>query len=161
VTTMIDKWFGIPQRLVRGGIWADMTPSEQGMYVWLLHESERYHSREFTRPDAQLCAAMGVSSRSVCDARKKIQERGLVICERATGNVYRYVICNPETRQPYPGDPKVRVDLPKKRSLEPDGDGLAQQAAPPPVEHRQSSQPCADDLRNSKPLENYGLPGVF
>jgi hypothetical protein len=158
---MIPKFFGIPPCVIRSGVWAEMTPSEQGLYVCLMHDSERYRTRELTSTDAQLRGATGLSPRSLRDARIKLQERGLVHCERGTGNVYRYVICNPETGQPYPGDPKKRVPYIKKGDTEPDGGAPAQEATPAATARRQPPQRYNDDLEKPKPLDSYGLVGVF
>src|SRR4051812_19989580 len=117
---MIDKFFGLHQSLIRSGVWASMKPSEQSLYVYLMHESERYRTRELSRTDAQASDLTGLSARSLRDARIKLQEHALVKCGRGAGNVYCYTICNPETGQPYEGDPKVPVIYRKKNSQEPE-----------------------------------------
>ena len=129
MTTMIDKWFGIPYAPLRSGQWAKLTPSEQHLYIALMHDSERYSTRELQRTDEQICALVGVKPRSLCNARKKLQELGLIVCQRGRGNVYRYVLCNPETGRPWPGPPKVRVDLKKKDK--PEAPAAADPTGPP------------------------------
>jgi hypothetical protein len=78
VTVMIDKYFGLPQQVIRDGRWANMKPGEQSLYVCLMHESERYSTRELTRSDAKLEELTGLSSRTFCNSRKKLQELKLV-----------------------------------------------------------------------------------
>jgi|SRR5438270_8865965 len=93
---MFDRYFGIPQHVIRSGLWANMKPSQQSLYICLMHESERCSTRLLRRPDASLCELSGLSSRAFCDARKKLQEIGLIQCRRGAGNIYLYTICNPE-----------------------------------------------------------------
>jgi hypothetical protein len=119
VTVMFDRYFGIPQHVLRSGLWSQMKPSEQGLYVCLMHESERCSTREIQRTDDGLCKLSGLSSRAFCNARKKLQERGLVVCRRGKGNVYVYTICNPETRSPWPGHPKQRIVYRRKECAAP------------------------------------------
>jgi hypothetical protein len=114
MTTMIDKFFGMPQSVMRSGTWAAMKPSEQTLYVALLHESERYCTREFQRSDARISDLAGISPRACRDARIKLQERGLICYKRGKGNVYVYTLCNPETRRPWAGDPTQRIRYLKK-----------------------------------------------
>ena len=109
MTVMFDRFFGVPQSVMRNRIWADMKPAEQSLYICLMHESERYRSRLLRRNDEGLSGLAGLSSRALTNARKKLQERGLLLCKRGSGNVYIYEICNPETRIPWPGDPRERV----------------------------------------------------
>jgi hypothetical protein len=115
---MFDRYFGVPQVVIRSHIWAKMKPTEQSLYICLLHESERYRTRELLRTDAQMRELTGLSSRSFCNARKKLQERGLFLCRRGGGNAYIYTLCNPETGQPWPGDPKRPVAYVKKINQE-------------------------------------------
>lgn len=114
MTTMFDKFFGMPQYVIRSGTWAAMKPAEQSLYTCLCHDSERYCTRELQRTDAQIWELAGLSSRACRDARIKLQERGLVRYKRGRGNVYVYTLCNPETGQAWPGDPKQQIRYSKK-----------------------------------------------
>jgi hypothetical protein len=114
MTTMIDKFFGMPLSVIRSGTWAAMKPAEQSLYTCLFHDSERYRTRELQRTDAQMCELAGISSRSCRDARIKLQERRLVRYKRGARNVYVYTLCNPETGEPWPGDPKQPIRYVKK-----------------------------------------------
>jgi hypothetical protein len=130
VTVMFDRYFGIPQHVIRTGLWADMKPSEQSLYVCLLHESERYSTREIQRTDAAFCKLSGLSSRAFCTARKRLQERRLLLCRRGKGNVYIYTICNPESGTPWPGDPKKRIAYRKKHETGPNNANPTVQNSP-------------------------------
>ena len=131
MTVMLDKFFGVPQSVVRDGRWAKLTPSEQSFYVILLHESERYSTREIQRCDAQIRELSGVSSRALCNARKKLAELGLVAYRKQRGNLYIYDLCNPETGRPWPGSPKERVLYQKKGQCEPTAGSVASPIIPP------------------------------
>ena len=171
VTVMFPQYFGVPQKVIRGGLWPKMKPSEQSLYVCLLHESERYSTRAFRRTDAQLRALSGVSPRAFCNARKKLQERGLISYNRGRGNVYNYVICDPETGRSWPGDSKRPVLYKKKGDAL--NDGTLQRPVPVAGWKKVKTHPgglppsprCAAPSSSSvKPhdrLEEYGLPGLF
>jgi hypothetical protein len=113
VTVMLDSWFGIHPHIVRSGLWAKMKPSEQNLYIHLMERSEFFCSREFQVKDCDLKASVGVSPRAACNARKKLQEYGLIQYKAGLGNRYTYTICDPKTKQPYPGDPKTPIRMPK------------------------------------------------
>jgi hypothetical protein len=114
MTTMFDKFFGMPQSVIRSGTWAAMKPAEQSLYTCLLHDSERYRTRDLQRTDAQMYQLAGVSSRACRDARIKLQERGLIRYKRGRGAIYVYSLCNPETGEPWQGDPKRPIRYIKK-----------------------------------------------
>src|SRR5262249_25004302 len=114
MTVMLPKFFGVPQHLVRSGLLKRLKPAEVKLYLGLLHDSERYRNRELIRSDQQLTDLIGVSPRSLRDARIKLQEHGLVQYELPAGRKGRYVICNPETGKPYPGDPRQSVPYLRK-----------------------------------------------
>jgi hypothetical protein len=114
MTVMIESFFGIHPFVVRSGLWAKMNPSEQSLYVHLMERSEFYCSREFQAKDFDLRASVGVSARAACNARKKLQEYGLIRYKAGPGNRYTYTICDPKTNLPYPGDPKIPLAMPKR-----------------------------------------------
>jgi len=103
VTTMFEPFFGLHQEIVRSGLWAKMKPGERSLYVYLMEQSEHYCTRKLKRTDAQVRAAVGTAERTICNARKRLQEYGLIQCTMAEGNKCVYTICDPKTRLPYPG----------------------------------------------------------
>ncbi len=161
MSVMFPKYFGVPHAVIRRGLWAEMKPSEQGLYIALMHESERYRSRELDRMDAKMCSLTGLSPRALRDARIKLQERGLVCCERRLGNVYRYTLCDPETGRPWPGDAKTIIRYRKKA----DGNQESSPAGAADFPSRQVplTTPTAERERppEERRPESYGLPGVF
>jgi hypothetical protein len=114
VTTMLDRYFGVPQQVVRSGLWKKMKPGEKDLYIYLLEQSERYQTRELRRTDTEISQNVGVRPRTLCNARKKLQEHGLIRCLRGDGNKYRYTLCDPATGHPYPGNPKERIPYAKR-----------------------------------------------
>ena len=91
-----------------------MKPSQRSLYVGLLHESERYSTRELARSDKQMRELTGVSPRAQRDARIRLQEFGLIQVFQQPGGTYRYILCDPATGKPYPGDPDRPIPYVKK-----------------------------------------------
>jgi hypothetical protein len=150
VTVMLDSFFGVHPHVVRSGLWARMKPGEHDLYVFLMERSERYCSREIHATDAEIKKSVGLASRTACNARKKLQEYGLIQYRASTGNRYTYVICDPKTGQPYPGDPKARADTRK-----PSPENGRQVSSPPQSQpsRKPETAPCAP--------ESYGFPLKF
>jgi hypothetical protein len=99
-------FFTVPSYSVRIGVLRIMKGSEAKLWMALMHEFERYSTRELIRTDAQLKELSGVSARALRDARIKLQEYDLVSLRRGVAGMYRYVLCDPRTGDPFPGDPK-------------------------------------------------------
>jgi hypothetical protein len=128
-----------------------MKPGEKDVYICLMHRSERYCSRELTITDAEIEEEVGAASRTSCDARKRLQEYGLIRCKKTAGNKYRYVICDPLTCAPYPGDPTDPITCKKSptKSTASSNDASSALAATSRQEEQKSL------------LNSHGLPGVF
>jgi hypothetical protein len=114
-----------------------------------MHESERRRTLRIKAKDCEIKSMSGVASRSLCNARKKLQEYGLVRYEAGVGNVYVYTICDPETGCPYPGEPNEPKRYVKNSELQ------TRPTAPLAVARTGT---IADP---NPPLETYGLPKVF
>lgn len=99
-------FFPVPWHPVRIGILRLMKGSEAKLWLALMHDFERYRTRELIRTDAQLKDLCCVSPRALRDARIKLQEYGLVLLKRGVAGMYRYTLCDPRTGEPFPGDPK-------------------------------------------------------
>lgn len=111
---MLNSFFGIHPAVVRNGTWARLRPGEKDLYIYLMEQSERYCTRELKRTDSDIENLVGAAPRTLCNARKKLQELKLIQCRVADGNKYVYVICNPETGLPYPGNPKQPLTCAKR-----------------------------------------------
>ncbi len=114
MTVMIGRFFGLPQELIRRGIWKQMKPGEIDLYTCLAHRSERNRNRKLMVSDAEVHEEVGTAARTLCNARKKLQERGLIKYERERGGRYTYELCDPSTGRPYPGPSNVPV-IPTKQ----------------------------------------------
>jgi|GEM_PF-6232113 len=158
---MIEKFFGVHPHVTRTGLWAKMKPGEKDLYIYLMAESERCCTREMKRADAQITAGIGAAARTLCNARKKLQEFGLVLCQKGEGNKYVYSICNPVTGEPYPGDPRAPL-ICSKRPTKTNGsisDGFSS-----PAKDLNNTPPTPDDANDracNGRSEQHGLPGVF
>jgi len=147
MTVMIESFFGLHPHVIRSGLWAKMKPGEKDLYVFLMAESERRCTREITTTDALVETKVGAAPRTLCNARKKLQEHGLIKYRCGQGNKYTYVICNPKTRQPYSGLPREPIRLPKKVRNETNPSGCSEKPESSAVE--------------GVPLQVSGLPGIF
>jgi hypothetical protein len=160
VTVMIDSFFGVHPHLLRSGLWRKMKPGEKDLYLYLMEESERRCTREITATDAQVTVAVGAASRTLCNARKRLREYGLIHHKSGQGNKYTYVICNPKTGHPYGGDPRVSIVAPRRNRTAKNG-----QQSPPASTRRDEVQSNFAAPKPSQPqrtaLESHGLPGVF
>jgi hypothetical protein len=149
---MLDSFFGVHPHVVRAGLWAKMRPGEKDLYVYLMEESERCRTRLIKATDASIHALVGVAPRTLCNARKKLREYGLILYRAEQGNRYAYTICDPKTGAPYPGDPKDRVDRANRtESNHPETPRPLSATAKPP-----QKQP-----EKELPLDSYGAPSPF
>lgn len=157
MTVMIETFFGLSQRVIRLGLWLKMKPGEKDLYVFLMFESERCCTREMTRTDQEIRDVVGVAARTLCNARKKLQERGLVRCQKVAGNKFRYTLCDAETREPYPGDPKQRIFYQRKGDVNIPRQSLSSIVSDQPRVATNQAQGCG----HTNSLEQHGLAGVF
>ena len=136
-----------------------MKPGEKDLYLYLLEESERCCTREIRATDAQVTTLVGTASRTLCNARKKLSEYGLITYKAGQGNPYTYTICDPKTCLPYPGDPRNPMIVPRReRTKETDLPGSSDLSL-----HRKELRPkrYKSPRDERKTPESYGLPGVF
>jgi len=149
---MLDSFFGVHPHVVRSGLWAKMKPGEKDLYIYLMAESERYRTRFIKATDAAIHCLVGAAPRTLCNARKKLREYGLIRYKAEQGNRYAYTICDPKTGAPYPGDPKDRVDGARRAPAE-------------SYEPTQIPAARAPSLLTSPkedaPIESFGLPNLF
>jgi hypothetical protein len=152
MTIMIDRFFGLHQDVIRAGIWKQMRPGEKDLYVFLMHQSERNRTRQMVVLDADISLNVGVAQRTLCNARKKLQERGMISYSRGSGGKFTYEICNPATRRPYPGHHRQRVVVPK---VTPTPKASVPHSRPSPPTPKIPLPPTEDEL------SKHGLAGIF
>jgi hypothetical protein len=116
MTVMFKLFYGVPQSFYRSDYGRRVKGCALGLYNYLLYESERTCSRELTISDQALIREMGGNHASWGRARKTLQQVGLVKLEQSPGMQIKYTLCDPETREPVPGDPKTPVLYKRKGS---------------------------------------------
>lgn len=114
---MLDSFFGVHPYVIRSGLWGKMRPGEKDLYIFLMEQSERRCTREIAATDAEISSGIGAASRTLCNARKRLRELGLIRFDSGHGNRYTYQICDPRTGQPYPGGPREPIVVPKRNRL--------------------------------------------
>jgi hypothetical protein len=114
MTVMIYGFFGVPQVSIRGGKIKALSGVAAKVYFALWHESERYCTRELTRTVAQLRELVGGSPNSHAKARAELIRAGLVQAEPYGTDGFVFVLCDPETGQPWPLHPKERAPYQRK-----------------------------------------------
>jgi hypothetical protein len=111
MTVMFSKFFGVPQASLRGGKMKGLSGIAAKVYVALCHESERYSTRELTRTVAQLQELVAGSPNSHAKARAELIR---VQAEPYGTEGFVFVLCDPETGQPWPLHPKERAIYQRK-----------------------------------------------
>ena len=171
MTVMFKGFFGVPQFVIRSGLWARMKPSEQSLYIALCHDSERYCTRELRRSDAEMLKLTGLSSRTLCNARKRLPELGLAHYHLQPGGKHVYTLLNPQTGVPWPGAPDSSPFRAKKKSgpvsspTQPESrdnetaEANSAQSTEPNGPWARKSQP--NHANQDRPAEDYGEPGIF
>lgn len=116
MTVMCDRFFGLPQSLIRNGLFKNLSKPASDLIVGLWHESERYSTRKFTRTTREMIELIGGSRNSHAKARAELIRAGLVVVEPKGIDGFEYHLCNPETGEPWPLPPKVPVPYRRKNS---------------------------------------------
>jgi hypothetical protein len=114
MTVMVPNFFGVPTASLRGGKFKDLSGIATKVYMALCHESERYSTRELTRTVAQLQELVAGSPNSHAKARAELMQAGLVQAEPYGTDGFVFVLCDPETSQPWPLHPKERAVYQRK-----------------------------------------------
>jgi hypothetical protein len=74
LTVMIDSFFGVHPGILRSGLWRKLKPGARDLYLYLMEESERRCTRKIATTDAEVKRLVGTAPRTLCNARKKLQE---------------------------------------------------------------------------------------
>jgi len=91
----IGPYTKIPNRFFGGGMAARLRPSAGYMYLALCEHANRNSSNTFSASDKALASDTGIGTRTICDARKKLIERGLISCKREKGQSHVYTLLKP------------------------------------------------------------------
>jgi hypothetical protein len=88
----IGRFTKIPNRLFGSGTARNLKPSATLLYVALCDHANRNGSNTFKASDRALESDTTLSTRTICDARKRLREKGLITCTRAEGQSYVYTL---------------------------------------------------------------------
>lgn len=96
MTVEIGGWTKVPNKLFASGEAARLGPSPTVLYVALCEHANRSGKNTFKASDRAIAADTGLSPRTICDARKRLFERGLVKYVREKGQSYLYSLPIPD-----------------------------------------------------------------
>lgn len=88
----------IPNRLFGSGTAGYLKPSATLVYVALWDHANRHGSNIFKASDKALSSDTSLGTRTICDARKRLMENGLITCTRADGQSYVYTLPVPSCK---------------------------------------------------------------
>jgi len=92
----IGPYSQIPNRFFGSGKAAALGPSTSLFYLALCEHANRAGENCFKASDRALASDTGLSTRTICDARKRLIENRLVFCSREDGQSYNYTLQRPE-----------------------------------------------------------------
>ncbi len=105
----IGRFTKIPYRLFSSGTAAILKPSATLLYVALCDHANRNRSNTFKASDRALESDTALATRTICNARKKLLEKGLITCTRSEGQSYVYTLSVPSwSRVPAAERPRVK-----------------------------------------------------
>lgn len=91
----VGPYTKIPNRFFGSGMAAKLGCSASLVYLALCEHANRHSSNTFKASDRALASETGLGTRTICDARKRLCERGLISISRLEGQSYTYTICKP------------------------------------------------------------------
>jgi hypothetical protein len=91
----IGPYARFPNRFFGSGMAARLGPSTGFVYVALCDHANRNSSNTFKVSDRALAADTRIASRTICDARKRLIEYGLISCRREKGQSHVYTLFKP------------------------------------------------------------------
>jgi hypothetical protein len=146
VTVMIDRYFGIHQHVIRSGLSGKLSPSAILLYLYVSERSEFFCSREIKVSDSEIHAAMQISPRTLTRDRQQLNECGIIQSNRpGPGYKYTYTLCDPLTKKPYPGNPKVPIRYVKRPVSE-----TTQQPSDTPTEQHANTEPNGETMQQDE-----------
>jgi len=88
----IGPYSKIPCKFFGGGKAATLAPPAALLFLALCEHANRNNSNTFKASDNALAADTGYGTRTICDARKRLEERGMISCSRQEGQSYTYTL---------------------------------------------------------------------
>lgn len=89
-TVDLGPFTKIPNKLFGSGKAAALGPSATLLYVALCEQANRAANTVFSISDRSLAADTGLAARTICDARKRLQEQKMLSVTRQNGRSYSY-----------------------------------------------------------------------
>jgi hypothetical protein len=91
----IGPYTQIPNRFFGSGMAARLGPSAGYIYIALCEHANRTSSVTFKASDKALASETTIAPRTICNARKKLIEYGLISCKREKGQSHIYTLLKP------------------------------------------------------------------
>lgn len=91
-TVEIGGFTKIPNRLFGSGLARALRPSATVLYAALCEHANRNGSNTFKASDKALASETTLSTRTICDARKRLREKRLITVEQCPGQSFTYTL---------------------------------------------------------------------
>ncbi len=91
-TVDVGPYTKIPNRFFGSGTAANLGCSASLVYLALLEHANRNSSNTFKASDRAIASETGLGTRTICNARKRLSERGLISISRPEGQSYTYTV---------------------------------------------------------------------
>jgi hypothetical protein len=91
-TVEIGPFTKIPNKFFGSGTAAMLGQSASLFFLALCEHANRNSDLTFKSSDKALASDTGLGTRTICDARKRLREKGLITCERASGQSFVYTL---------------------------------------------------------------------
>ena len=88
----VGPYTKIPNKFFGSGTAAKLGCSASLVFLALCEHANRESSNTFKASDRALASETGLGTRTICDARKRLQEYGLISTSRPEGQSYSYTL---------------------------------------------------------------------
>jgi hypothetical protein len=88
----IGPFTKIPCKFFGSGTAASLRPSAALLFLALCEHANRINGNTFKASDRALASETGLGTRTICNARNRLIERGLISCSRQEGQSYVYTL---------------------------------------------------------------------
>jgi hypothetical protein len=88
----IGPFSKMPSKFFGSSMAASLGPAASLFFLALCEHANRHEENQFKASDRALASETGYSPRKICDARKRLTERGLIFCSRQEGRSFEYTL---------------------------------------------------------------------
>jgi hypothetical protein len=92
MTVEIGPYFKMPNKFFGSGTAQIIGPSASLLFTALHEHANREGKNIFKTSDKALASETALSTRTICDARKKLVEKQLITCSRNSGQSFIYTL---------------------------------------------------------------------